>query len=185
MAKVLVPLANGFEEIEAMSIIDVLSRGGIDVVVAGLEKREVEGINTKMKFIAHTVLDEINVSKLDMIVLPGGLPGAENLAKSERVKSIIKELSDKNKLVGAICAAPWALKEAGVLEGKKHTNYPGFESHTGVDGYIDNQKVVIDGNIVTSRGPGTAVCFALEIVKMLEGEKIYNQVKESLLVDFC
>jgi len=185
MAKVLVPLANGFEEIEAMSIIDVLSRSGIDVIVAGLEKREVEGANTGMKFIAHTVLDEVDISKLDMIVLPGGLPGAEYLAKSEKIKSIIKELSEKNKPVGAICAAPWALKEAGILEGKKHTNYPGFESRTGVEGYIDNQKVVKDGNIITSRGPGTAICFALEIVKMFQGDDAYNQLKEGLLVDFC
>ena len=185
MAKVLVPLANGFEEIEAMSIIDVLSRGGVDVVVAGLEKREVEGSNTGLKFIAHTVLDDVDVSSLDMIVLPGGLPGSEHLAKSEKVKSIIKALSDDGKPVGAICAAPWALKEAGVLDGKKHTNYPGFESHTGTDGYIDNQKVVIDQKVITSRGPGTAICFALEIVKMLQGEEVYAQLKEGLLADFC
>ena len=185
MAKVLVPLANGFEEIEAMSIIDVLSRAGIEVVVAGLEKREVEGSNTGLKVIAHTVLDEVDVDTLDMVVLPGGLPGAEYLAKSDKVKSIIKALNEKNKPVGAICAAPWALKEAGVLEGVKHTNYPGFESHTGKDGYIADQKVVIDGNVVTSRGPGTAMCFALEIVKMLQGEETYNQLREGLLADFC
>jgi len=185
MSKVLVPLADGFEEIEAMSIIDVLSRGGVDVVVAGLEKREVEGSNTGLKFIAHTVLDEVDVSTLDMVVLPGGLPGSEHLAKSQKVKNIIKELHDANKPVGAICAAPWALKEAGVLEGKKHTNYPGFESHTGVEGYIDDQKVVIDDKVVTSRGPGTAICFALEIVKMLQGEETYAQLKEGLLADYC
>ncbi len=185
MAKVLVPLANGFEEIEAMSIIDVLSRAGVEVVVAGLEKREVEGSNTGLKVIAHTVLDEVDVDTLDMIVLPGGLPGSEYLAKSEKVKSIIKALNDKNKPVGAICAAPWALKEAGVLEGKKHTNYPGFESHTGKEGYIADQKVVIDSNVVTSRGPGTAICFALEIVKMLQGEETYEQLREGLLADFC
>jgi len=185
MAKVLVPLANGFEEIEAMSIIDVLSRGGVDVVVAGLEQREVEGSNTGLKFIAHTVLDEVDVSTLDMVVLPGGLPGSEHLAKSQKVKSIIKELHDAKKPVGAICAAPWALKEAGVLDGKKHTNYPGFESHTGVEGYVADQKVVIDDNVVTSRGPGTAICFALEIVKMLQGDEVYTQLKEGLLADYC
>jgi len=185
MAKVLVPLANGFEEIEAMSIIDVLSRAGIEVVVAGLKKREVEGSNTGLKVIAHTVLDEVDVSSLDMIVLPGGLPGSEHLAKSDKVKAIINELNAKNKPVGAICAAPWALKEAGVLEGKQHTNYPGFESHTGKEGYVADKKVVIDGNVVTSRGPGTAICFALEIVKMLVNDETYNQLKEGLLADFC
>ncbi len=185
MAKVLVPLANGFEEIEAMSIIDVLSRAGIDVIVAGLEKREVEGSNTGLKVIAHTVLDEVDVSELDMVVLPGGLPGSEHLAKSEKVKSIIKELNESGKPVGAICAAPWALKEAGVLDGKKHTNYPGFESHTGKEGYIDDQKVVLDGKVMTSRGPGTAICFGLEIVKLLKGEETYKQLKEGLLADYC
>ncbi len=185
MAKVLVPLANGFEEIEAMSIIDILSRGGVDVVVAGLEKREVEGANTKMKFIAHTVIDEVDISSLDMIVLPGGLPGSEYLAKSDKIKNIIKKLHSEDKPVGAICAAPWALKEAGVLDGKKHTNYPGFESHTGIDGYTSDQKVVTDGKVITSRGPGTAICFALEIVKMLQGKDIYMQLKEGLLADFC
>ncbi len=185
MAKVLVPLANGFEEIEAMSIIDVLGRAGVDVIVAGLEKKEVEGSNTGLKFIAHTVLDDVDISSLDMIVLPGGLPGSEYLAKSEKIKNIIKTLSDKGKPVGAICAAPWALKEAGVLDDKKHTNYPGFEEHTGKEGYVSDQKVVIDSNVITSRGPGTAICFALEIVKMLQGKEIYAQLKKGLLADFC
>jgi len=181
MLKVLVPLAKGFEEIEAMSIIDVLNRAEIEVVVAGLDELKVEGANTKLKVIVDTLLDDVDVDSLDMIVLPGGLPGAEYLAKSEKVKSIIKALHVKNKKVAAICAAPWALKEAGILEGKKHTNYPSFEKFTGVEGYIDNQDVVVDGNIITSRGPATAISFALEIVKILKGEKVYAQVKNGLL----
>jgi len=181
MSKVLVPLANGFEEIEAMSIIDVLSRAGIEVVVAGLDGLEVEGANTKLKVIANCLLDDVDVDSLDMIALPGGLPGAEFLAKSEKLKSIIKALHVKNKNIAAICAAPWALKEAGILDGKKHTNYPSFEKFTGVEGYIDDQDVVIDGNIITSRGPATAMSFALEIVKILEGEEVYTQVKNGLL----
>jgi len=181
MSKVLVPLANGFEEIEAMSIIDVLNRAEIEVIVAGLDTLEVEGANTKLKVIANTLLDDVDVDSLDMIVLPGGLPGAEYLAKSDKIKSIIKTLHVNNKKVAAICAAPWALKEAGVLDGVKHTNYPSFEEFTGVDGYIDNQDVVIDENIITSRGPATAMSFALEIVKILKGEEVYTQVKNGLL----
>jgi len=181
MSKVLVPLANGFEEIEAMSIIDVLSRAGVEVVVAGLESLEVQGANTKLTVIANVLLDEVEVDSLDMIVLPGGLPGAEFLAKSEKVKSIIRELSSADKHVAAICAAPWALKEAGVLDGVKHTNYPSFESHTGEDGYISDKDVVIDGKIITSRGPATAISFALEIVKILKGEDVYKEVKSGLL----
>lgn len=185
MAKILVPLADGFEEIEAMSIIDVLNRAGNDVIVAGLFGKEVEGANTKLIFKTNTLLKDVDVDDLDMIVLPGGLPGSEHLAKSELVQDMIKKMNEKGKMVGAICAAPWALKEAGVLEGKKHTNYPGFEEKTGKEGYIADQKVVIDGNVVTSRGPGTAICFALEIVKKLNGEEIYAQLKAGLLADYC
>lgn len=185
MAKILVPLADGFEEIEAMAIVDVLKRAGNDVVVAGLFDNEVEGANTGLKILVHDLLKDVNIDDFDMIVLPGGLPGAEHLAKSELVQEYIKKMNEKGKLVGAICAAPWALKEAGVLEGKKHTNYPGFEEKTGKEGYIENQKVVIDGNVVTSRGPGTAICFALEIVRKLNGEDTYKQLKEGLLADYC
>lgn len=185
MAKVLVPLADGFEEIEAMAIIDILKRAGNDVIVVGLFSNEVEGANSKLKLLVPILLSEVDIDEVDMMVLPGGLPGAEHLAKSELVKDIIIRLNQKGKSVGAICAAPWALKEAGVLDGKKHTNYPGFEEKTGIDGYIPDQKVVTDGNIITSRGPGTAICFALEIVKKLNGEEIYNQLKEGLLADYC
>jgi len=181
MSKVLVPLAKGFEEIEAMSIIDVLNRAEIEVIVAGLDTLEVEGANTKLKVVANILLDDVDIDSLDMIVLPGGLPGAEHLAKSDKVKSIIKTLYVKNKKVAAICAAPWALKEAGVLDGKRHTNYPSFEKFTGVDGYIDDQDVVVDENIITSRGPATAINFALEIVKILKGREVYTQVKNGLL----
>jgi len=181
MSKVLVPLADGFEEIEAMSIIDVLNRADIEVIVAGLDAYEVEGANTKLKIVTKTLLDEVDVDSLDMVVLPGGLPGAEHLAKSKKIKDIIKFLHVKNKKVAAICAAPWALKEAGILDGKKHTNYPSFEKFTGVEGYIDNQDVVVDGNIITSRGPATAMSFALEIVKTLKGKDVYTQVKNGLL----
>ncbi len=185
MAKVLVPLADGFEEIEAMAIIDVLNRAGNDVVVAGLFDNEVEGANSGLKVLVHDLLKDVNPDDFDIMVLPGGLPGAEHLAKSELVQEYIKRMNEKGKMVGAICAAPWALKEAGVLEGKKHTNYPGFEEKTGTEGYIPDQKVVIDGNVVTSRGPGTAICFALELVRLLNGEETYKQLKEGLLADYC
>ena len=185
MAKILVPLADGFEEIEAMAIIDVLNRAGNEVVVAGLFSKEVEGANSGLKVKVEYLLNEIDTDEYDLMVLPGGLPGAEYLAKSELVKEMISKMNSKGKMVGAICAAPWALKEAGVLEGKKHTNYPGFEEKTGKDGYTDTQKVVVDGNVVTSRGPGTAICFALELVKLLNSKETYNQLKNGLLADYC
>lgn len=183
MAKVLVPLAEGFEEIEAVTIIDVLRRAGIEVVVASLKDNEVKGAN------GITVVSDINIESansedFDMVVLPGGLPGAEHLKNSKTVQDILKQMNQKGKLVGAICAAPIALKSAGVLK-NRYTCYPSFEDQIGKEGFSDAQKVVVDENVLTSRGPATAICFALEIVKKLAGNETYDQLKAGLLADYC
>jgi len=149
MAKVCVPLAKGFEELEAVALIDVM-----------------------------------RADELDMIVLPGGWEGTHVLAENERVQELLKQMKAKEKIVGAICAAPFALKEAGVL-GSKYTCYPSVEEQIGKEGYTDSSKVVIDGNVMTSRGPGTALCFGLEIVRRLVGEETYLSLKEGLLADYC
>ncbi len=184
MAKILVPLAEGFEEIEAISIIDVLKRAGIEVTVAGLDSKEVTGAYAKIPVIADTLLKDVNIDEYDMMVLPGGLPGAEYLAKSDLVKELLRKMDEKNKMVGAICAAPWALNEAGVLK-EKYTCYPSFEANIKEEGYTSSQKVVTDQNVMTSRGPATAICFALEIVKKFAGEETYNNLKAGLLADYC
>ncbi|NWF66905.1 MAG: DJ-1/PfpI family protein [Campylobacterales bacterium] len=181
---VLVPLATGFEEIEAVSIIDVLRRAGIDVLVASVEsKREVTGANN-ITILTDCSLDSIDVNELDMIVLPGGWGGTNILATDVKVQSILKSMDSSNKLIGAICAAPFALKNAGVLK-DRYTCYPSVEESIKQDGYINNQKVVESHNILTSRGPATAICFGLEIVKKLVGVDKYNQLKAGLLADFC
>lgn len=184
MSKVLVPLANGFEEIEAMSILDVLKRADIDVDIVGLNTLEVEGANTGLKVKVEKLLEDVKVEEIEMIVLPGGLPGADHLAKSEKIKEILQHLDSQNKKIGAICAAPWALREAGVLK-DRYTCYPSFEKTIGEEGYISDEKVVFDQNIITSRGPATAICFALEIVKEIKGQESYDATKSALLVDFC
>jgi 4-methyl-5(b-hydroxyethyl)-thiazole monophosphate biosynthesis len=184
MAKVLIPLAEGFEEIEAMAIMDVLSRAGIEITVAGLSSLEVKGANTGLSIKVPVLLDGVDAKDYDMIVLPGGLPGSEHLAKSKKVKELLREFDAKNKIVGAICAAPLALNEAGVLK-ENYTCYPSYEKNIKKEGYTDKQKVIIDDNVMTSRGPGTAICFALEIVKKLSGEQKYNQLKAGLLADYC
>lgn len=179
MSKVLIPLAEGFEEIEALSLIDILRRAEIEVITAGLAKDLVEGAhNVSVK--ADALLDEVDANSFDMILLPGGLPGAEYLAKSAKVKSILQNFDAEKKLIGAICAAPWALGEAGVLK-NKYTCYPGFEDQVGKDGYTDSQAVVSDENIITSRGPATAMEFALEIVRRIKGEDKYKELKTGLL----
>ena len=145
------------------------------------------GVEDKVLIGAHSIkiemdkrVDEVNSSDFDMIVLPGGLPNAFTLAEDENVQRLLKEFEEKNKKIGAICAAPYALHKAGVLN-QNYTCYPSFEKKIKDDGYQDDKNVVTDNNVITSRGPATAVDFALEIVKTLKGDDIYFQVKTGLL----
>lgn len=184
MAVVLVPLATGFEEIEAISIIDVVKRAGIEVTIGSvdgvLEVIGAHGIIIK----ADKSIKDISANALDMIVLPGGSGGTKILAEDEKVQSLIKEMDAKGKYIGAICAAPFALDRAGVL--KTHfTCYPSVEEEINNSGYDATKKVISDQNILTSRGPATAICFGLEIVGILAGEEMKQSVKEDLLVDNC
>ncbi len=180
MSKVLVPLATGFEEIEALSIVDVLRRADVEVVIAGLDKKQVVGAHG-VKVQADVHIKDAKSSEFDMIVLPGGLPGATNLQKDETVQKLLKEFDKDEKYIGAICAAPVALMSAGVLR-ENYTCYPSFETNIKDEGYISNEDVVYDKNVMTSRGPGTAMIFALAIVKQLCGEKIESEIKSQLLL---
>ena len=177
--KVAIVLANGFEEIEAVSLIDILRRADIDAVSVGLDKKCVCGTHG-VEMIADEILDDIKVSGFDMIVLPGGLPGAENLAKSEKLGKILRDFDVNNTKIGAICAAPWALATAGVLK-SSYTCYPGFENQIAHPGYTNSANVVKDQNIMTSKGPATAMEFALQIVRELKGEQVYSKLKFDLL----
>jgi 4-methyl-5(b-hydroxyethyl)-thiazole monophosphate biosynthesis len=184
MAKILVPLANGFEEIEAVTIIDVNVRAGNDVVTASLnECLEVVGANG-ITLKANTTLEEVKNDDFDMIVLPGGAQGTENLASNETLTALLQTYAKNNKPLAAICAAPYALHHAGVLS-ENFTCYPSFEQQIRTQGYNPHQAIVQDGLILTSRGPGTAIYFALEIVKMLNGEEVANALKEGMLVQDC
>ena len=178
--KILIPLGKGFEEIEAITLIDVLRRAEIEVTVAGIDEKIIEGANNIAVKTDISVYD-INSDDFDMIILPGGWGGTDILSKNNKVQTILKEMNSKNKMIGAICAAPFALNCAGVLK-DKWTCYPSVEEQINKNGYIADKKVIIDNNIVTSRGPATAIYFALEIVKLLKGEELYLQLKNGLLV---
>ena len=179
MAKVIIAISNGFEEIEAISIIDICRRANIEVTIAATENIETIGANN-IKIVADCLIDNINSSNFDMIVLPGGLPNAFNLAENKKVQSLLKEFKEENKNIGAICAAPYALHKADVLN-ENFTCYPSFEKEIRENGYHEDDAIVIDGNVITSRGPATAMSFALEIVNILCGEKTYTSVKNGLL----
>jgi len=178
MAKILVPIANGFEEIEAISVIDICRRAGIEVVTAGVEDKVLIGAHN-IKIEMDKKIDEVKSSDFDMIVLPGGLPNAFTLAEDINVQNLLKEFKVKRKKIAAICAAPYALHKADVLN-KNFTCYPSFEEKIRLDGY-SKEDVVVDENIITSRGPATAMKFALEIVKTLTSKETYENVKNGLL----
>jgi 4-methyl-5(b-hydroxyethyl)-thiazole monophosphate biosynthesis len=184
MAVVVVPLATGFEEIEAVCIIDVVRRSGVEVIIASVDTQgEVCGANGIM-IKTDKSINDVTADMIDMIVLPGGWGGTKILAEHEKVQSLLKEMDIKGKHIGAICAAPFALDKAGVLK-DKFTCYPSVEEQIDNSGYDATKKVISDKNILTSRGPATAICFGLEIVKILVGEEIKQNVKEGLLADFC
>lgn len=176
---VLVLMAMGFEEIEAISIIDILRRAGVEVVTAGLDRTTVTGAHG-VHIITDVLLDDVNEEAFKMVVLPGGLPGAEHLAKSEKVQNLLAKFDANNKQIAAICAAPWALQTAGVLK-DKYTCYPSFEKTIREEGYISSENVIINHNIITSRGPATAMEFALALVKELKGEDKFKEIKSALL----
>ena len=180
MPKVAILLAEGFEELEAVAIIDVLRRAEIEIVSAGLQIGPVSSAR-KVKIIPDTVIDTIKADDFDMLVLPGGIPGSDNLNADERVRDLIKDFSSKGKITGAICAAPYVLANAGVLDGKRVKSYPSFKDKLGSAVY-EEKTVVEDGNIMTSRGPGTALCFGLAIVERFSGKEKAKQIKEAMLV---
>jgi 4-methyl-5(b-hydroxyethyl)-thiazole monophosphate biosynthesis len=181
MPRVTVILADGFEEVEAMAIIDILRRAGIDTVVAGLHGGYITSARM-VKVIPDTVIDTVKADDFDMIVLPGGQPGSDNLNADPRVKELIINFSRKGKLTGAICAAPIVLASAGVLQGKHATSFPSYRDSLGGALY-EEKSVVTDGNVLTSRGPGTALSFGLAIVERLVSKEKAQMIKEAMLIN--
>lgn len=185
MANALVFLATGFEEIEASTIVDILRRSGVEVTVTGLVPDQVNGAHG-IKFVPDRTIEEVDVKDFDAVVCPGGAPGYENLRKDQRVIAMIKEAFNSDKLVAAICASPAVLSDAGVLKGKACTIYPGMEGELEKGGGKPRKDmVVVDGNIITSRGPATALPFALKLAEMLAGKKVAENVRRKTLTDIA
>ncbi|WP_241546912.1 DJ-1 family glyoxalase III [Thiohalobacter thiocyanaticus] len=170
MATVLIPLAQGCEELEAVTLIDLLRRAGIEVITAGLDEQPVKASRGTV-LVPDTTLDAVKDRDFDMIVLPGGLPGADHLDADARLREMLQRHAGADRYVAAICAAPKVLASAGLLDYRKATSFPGVLDGAGVTG-LDYQTgaVVQDGRIVTSRGPGTAMDFALTLIELLAGQ---------------
>jgi 4-methyl-5(b-hydroxyethyl)-thiazole monophosphate biosynthesis len=180
MARVLVPLAQGCEELEAVTVIDLLRRAGIEVVSAGLGDQPVTA-SRGVRLIADTTLDNALQQDYDMVVLPGGQPGSNNLDGDPRVQALLKKMADSGKFTAAICAAPKVLASAGLLAGKRATAFPGTLEKLALDDTrLDTAPVVQDGKVITSRGPGTAMDFALALIEILAGRDKRDEVEAAL-----
>ncbi len=180
MANVLIPLAQGCEELEAVTIIDLLRRADIKVITASLDESPVTASRGTV-IVADTTLDQVLDQEFDMVVLPGGLPGADHLNADDRIHQLLQRTANNNKYIAAICAAPKVLASAGLLENKKATAYPGvLEALELENTEVTTAVVQQDGNIFTSRGPGTAMDFALELISCLVGGAMRKQVEAGL-----
>ncbi|MCK5737103.1 MAG: DJ-1/PfpI family protein [Spirochaetaceae bacterium] len=179
MAGIVIFLANGFEEVEAVTPADYLRRAGIDVVLVGVDSPKPTGAR------GISIIADIDIKELDWlpggVILPGGLTGASNLAESEDVERICRDVMNAGGLVASICASPAiALGSFNLLKGREYTCYPGFEEKT-ADGLFSSHRVVVDGNLITSRGPGTAAEFSLEIIRYLTDDKTAERIAEAVL----
>ena len=183
MKHVLVPLAEGFEEIETVTIVDILRRAGIQVTVASVEKHPssaaIEG-RSGIKVMPDRALSEMSIAEYDMMVLPGGLKGARILQHDAEVARLLRDFQRADRYIGAICAAPVVLATNNMIAGRRVTSHPSVKDElTGA--VYEQRRVVIDGRLVTSRGPGTAMEFAMALVELLEGRAKMQEVKEAVL----
>ena len=180
MSQVAVLLADGFEEIEAITIVDVLRRADVQVRTLALKSKTVQGAHG-IAIEADALLDHEQSKDWDLVVLPGGQPGANTLRDDPRVASLIERQFGQNRKVAAICAAPIALGAHGMLKGRHATCYPGFEDQLR-DAKLTLEPVVVDRDITTSRGPGTAMAFALNLVEQLQGKSKADSVRKGMLL---
>jgi len=180
--KIAIPLAEGFEEIEAVSIIDVLRRAGFDVTVFSIsENREVTGSHA-IKITTDQLFDEVDFNEIEMIVLPGGLPGATNLNEHAGLRKVILDFNKNRKALGAICAAPLVFGGLGILNNKNATCYPGFENQ--LEGATaTGEDVEISDKIVTGKGAGVAIKFTLKIVESFKGKVFADELAKKMIVN--
>lgn len=181
MKRIAVHLAEGFEEIEAISIIDVLRRADFDVEIVSVTSNFVVTGSHNIKIMADSLFDNIDYNSIDMIILPGGMPGSKNLNNHDGLKQQILNFHENGKPLGAICAAPMIFGNLGILKDKKATCYPGFEEEL-LGAEVTGKDVQRTGTIVTGKGAGVAIDFALKIVKMLKGKEFADELAKKMIV---
>lgn len=181
MKRVNIYLAEGFEEIEAITVVDVLRRADIDArMISITDRKEVKGAHG-ITITSDEVFDEADNNGADMLVLPGGMPGTRHLGEHKGLKEVILGFAELNRPIAAICAAPSILGKLGLLDKKKAVCYPGFEET--LKGAVVGEEILSqEGNYITSKGPGTAIYFALRLVEVLKDKETAEELKEGMIV---
>lgn len=179
MAKVYIFLADGFEEIEGLTVVDLLRRAGVEITMVSITGQQFITGSHHIMVKADALFESVDYADADMLVLPGGMPGTKNLSGHEGLDQLLKNFNAKGKKISAICAAPSILGSKGLLKGKQATCYPGYEDAL-LGARVTNAGVVSDGNFITSKGLGTAVDFSLALIKSLKGEASASDVAKSI-----
>jgi 4-methyl-5(b-hydroxyethyl)-thiazole monophosphate biosynthesis len=177
MKKAYIFLANGHEEVEALMVVDLLRRAGLDIATVSITGDKMVTSSHNVTYKADFLFEEVEGNMVDLVVLPGGLPGTTNLLAFEPLMNMVKAHNEAGKLVAAICAAPSVLAELGILDGKKGTSYPGFG--TKIENFVD-APVVVDGNVITSRGLGAAIDFGLALIELLVDETKAKEIAAAI-----
>ncbi|MBL7016490.1 MAG: DJ-1/PfpI family protein [Kiritimatiellales bacterium] len=180
MTRVLIPVANGSEEMEAVILVDVLRRAGWEIVLAGIEGKGPITASRGVRLIPDEQWEKLDLNLFDMLVLPGGLGGTDALCANDGVQEALRIFNIEELWIGAICAAPLALHKAGVLKKRAFTCYPGTEAKMNRTDRSD-EPVVVDGHIVTSQGPGTAIPFALKLIELVDGANAAENVASGMI----
>jgi 4-methyl-5(b-hydroxyethyl)-thiazole monophosphate biosynthesis len=182
MKKTIIFLAEGFEEIEALSVVDVLRRASIECKICSLKEKNVTGSHG-IEVVADIMIDSVDINEFDCIILPGGMPGAKNLKENLKIIEYVQKFHKENKLIAAICAAPIVLEAAGIIKNNEVTSYPGVKDQLKSAVYKE-EVVVSHNNIITSRGPATAIEFGLALVKALGEKEKEETLRADMLVNF-
>ncbi len=183
MSKVCVFLADGFEEVEGLTVVDLLRRADIKVDTVSIMKSKSDKVEGRSKIMVHAdvMFADENFKNVDLLVLPGGMPGTTYLGEHEGLKQLILRFHEEGKKLAAICAAPSVFGKYGILDGRRATVYPGMENMLGKADVVLDEEVVVDGHITTSRGAGTAIPFALELIRQLKGEEMAETVRKGIV----
>ena len=180
MRQTCVFLADGFEEIEGLTVVDVLRRGGVEVTTVSIKEEKMVTGRSGISVLADQTFGETDFSGTDLLVLPGGMPGTTNLRDYTPLTELLQKFNQEKKWLGAICAAPMVFGGLGFLKGRKATIYPGMEGELkGADPVLD--RVVVDGHVITSRGMGTAIAFSLTLLELLEGKEKAEEIRKSIV----